>query len=489
MRKIRISSIALIALLPLLMAGCKDFLDLKPKGRDLAKTLEHYEGMLNSLSCTNIAYNVMLETGTASYTTPYWVFMSDEWITDQTVMQNMKPAEQKSFMWEADIFTADDYPVEFGGLYQQIYTYNAIADGVMGSEEGTHEEKLRVLSEARVARAFAYMMLAQFFGKPYNEATAATDLCVPLVVEASTGLTSLKRATVKDIYDFILREMEEACPNIPEYTMHRQRIYRAAAYAMLGRAYMLVLDYDNAAAAFAEAERLIPKSTITLALFDYKTMMPAWKASGILWDWGMAIPTNYSPAATEIVLNRQVDNMIVCGPAVYGYSPRVFIKPEYMALFADGDLRRELYTNKGGAYSNYRKDHRIMHNEGVDLPAFYLMYAECMARTNNLAKARELLTNLRAHRFEAGMGEIPASVSTQNDLIRFVVEERLREYMGTGHRWFDMRRLWNDPLFQDLKANYTHYDGEKTYTLTETRLVYRIPPSVMVHNAGWTNND
>ena len=485
MKKIRIPQIALAALLPLLMAGCKDFLDLKPKGRDVAETLEHYNGMLNSTNCTNIAYNVMTETGTIINSNPYWVFMSDEWITDQSVINNMGLAEQKAFKWEADIFESDDYPIEFGGLYQQIYTYNMIVDGVMDAVDGTHEEKLRVLSEARVARAFAYMLLAQFFGKPYNEATAATDLCVPLVLEASTGVNSFSRATVKDIYDFFLKELEEACPNVPEYTLHRQRIYRAAAYAMLGRAYMLVYDYDKAGTAFAEAEKLIAKSTVTLALFDYKVEMPVWKANP-MWGYGMGVPINYSTANTEIVVNRQVSTTI--GGSLFN-RPKVFIKPEYMALFTEGDLRREFYTNNNGAYSNYRKEYRFMHNEGVDMPNFYLMYAECMARTNNLAKARELLTTLRERRFEAGFGEIPASVTTQNDLIRFAVEERLREYMGTGHRWFDMRRLWNDPLFQDLKANYTHFDGEKTYTLTEARLVYRIPPSVMVHNAGWTNND
>ena len=51
-----------------------------------------------------------------------------------------------------------------------------------------------------------------------------------------------------------------------------------------------------------------------------------------------------------------------------------------------------------------------------------------------------------------------------------------------------MRRLWNDPLFQDLKSGYTHTDGVNNYTLTEDRLVYQIPPKVLVFNENWLDN-
>jgi len=328
-------------------------------------------------------------------------------------------------------------------------------------------------------------MLAQFFGKPYNAATAATDLCVPLTLEASiSGTTSYTRATVKEIYDFILKELQEAVPDLNEYTLHRQRIYRLAGYAIQGRAYMLVYDYEKAAAAFAQAEALMTKSNVSLALFDYKNQLPVWKAN-MMWPYGMGYPTNFESINTEVIYNRNVSTGLGGGLL---NSPKVLVKPEYMLLLTADDLRRELYNSTG--YSNYRRDYRVVQNEGVDLPNFYLMYAECLARTGNQSKARDLVTFLRERRFATtASAAIPASVTSQNDLTRFIVEERLREYMATGHRWFDMRRLWNDPLFQDLKANYTHYDGANTYTLTENRLVYKIPPSVMIHNPVWENNE
>ena len=112
------------------------------------------------------------------------------------------------------------------------------------------------------------------------------------------------------------------------------------------------------------------------------------------------------------------------------------------------------------------------------MPDLYLMLIECQARSTDQTLQNEARVNLekfRRHRMPQEAAVIPADITSQEELIRFVVEERLREYMMTGIRWFDMRRLWNDPLFQDWKAEYTHTDGKNTYTLTEDRLVYQIP--------------
>ncbi|MDD2425745.1 MAG: RagB/SusD family nutrient uptake outer membrane protein, partial [Bacteroidales bacterium] len=80
-------------------------------------------------------------------------------------------------------------------------------------------------------------------------------------------------------------------------------------------------------------------------------------------------------------------------------------------------------------------------------------------------------------------------VSTKDDLIKFAVAERIREQFGTGITWYDMRRLWDDPLFQDLKQYYTRTDGTDSFTLTKERLTMKIPPSVMIWNPDYVQND
>ena len=54
----------------------------------------------------------------------------------------------------------------------------------------------------------------------------------------------------------------------------------------------------------------------------------------------------------------------------------------------------------------------------------------------------------------------------------------MREQIGFGTSWFDMKRIWNDPVFQYMKDYYVHTVGNETYTLSQDRLDFQYPPSV-----------
>ena len=85
------------------------------------------------------------------------------------------------------------------------------------------------------------------------------------------------------------------------------------------------------------------------------------------------------------------------------------------------------------------------------------------------------------------------NITDKNELIRFVIDERTREFAMQGYRWFDMRRLSNDPLF----ANERLYKHEQlsatgavvnTYTLKPERFALRFPQGVIDANPGMSNN-
>lgn len=475
------------------LGGCSNFLDINPKGRDVPETMAHYNGLFNDNGLMSFTYTRPYSDGSTGMiaTTLYHIYMSDELIaTEESFETAMGKMEKLAYQWAPDIFVDDAYSAEFGASFQQLYTYNLIADNVMDAADGTPEEKLRLQAEARVSRAYLYMMLSQWFAKPYNAATAATDLALPIVTEANSIATGFERATVERMWEFIITELEEACPDLPEVTKHRLRVYQPAGYMFLGRAYMLTGRFDDAVRAFSKAEAAIAKSDIAIELFDYNQMLSAWGYNPEKpYAWTSGYPYNFAATNNEVVYNKQVSISFTSQWA----DPTVYLKPELYDLFQPEDHRRKLFADKNPTgtieYPYMRKlPARSLINEGADLADYYLMYAECLARTGNLTKARELLTTLREHRIEPAAAAIPASVSTQDDLVKFIVEERQREFMCTGHRWFDMRRLWNDPLFQEQKAGYTHSAGGQTFTLTEERLTLRIPPRVMDMNPNWTDN-
>lgn len=484
--------IALVGQLILMIAGCSDFLDVKPRGKDIPEDIKHFEGLFNNNILTNLTFYEVLENGAMmpKASELYYLYMTDELIADSTSYTRLSRGARAAFSYEPDLFVADDYSAEWSAAYQQIYLYNVIANGVMDAEDGTLEKKKELLAEARVGRAFMHFYLTQFFCKPYHPSTAASDAGIPIVTKGSSGETSFSRGTVKEVYDFVTREMEEACPDLPQQTQNRQRVYRAAGYFMLGKVYLTMGEYDKALKALEESMKALGNTTIEMDLFDYNTQLAKWGYTGESYRWAItcSYPINLDASNIEIIYNKQVSLI----PLVfYFYPPSVFVKPEFMALFTPNDHRSKFFSNRDYTGSNqwpyYKRVCRMIYTISGDLPDLYLMLAECKARTGDETGAREDLLTLREKRMPASEAGVPAEVNTKDKLIRFVIDERKREYMMTGMRWFDMRRLWNDPLFQQDKAACTHTNGIEVFPLTEERLTYKIPPRVMEFNGNWND--
>ena len=108
-------------------------------------------------------------------------------------------------------FTSGDYYVEdyWQYNYAAIKNYNIYIAAAENVPEDLQDAANVVLGEAYFFRAMSYLNLARHFGKAYNAASAETDLCVPKV-EVYDQLDKPARATVKDIYDFIKSDLDNA---------------------------------------------------------------------------------------------------------------------------------------------------------------------------------------------------------------------------------------------------------------------------------------
>jgi len=499
MKRYNIFNWSFICLLLVALCSCSDYLDIKPRGDEVAKKLSDYEGLLNSNSLMSLSYT-RSTSGTSMTILASDImsqYLSDEWITDAAGLKQLGNGSTmagggygavQAYEYNGDVFRTSDYSAAWGSIYSQLYIYNVVANGAMDATDGTTTEKLAVQAEGRVMRAYMLFLAEQFFGQPYDASTASTDLSVPIVTEASTGETSFKRATVKELYDYVTSEMEDACPNLPDKTVHRLRTYKAAGYAMLGKVYFMMGDYANALKALKIAKTTLSTDS-SVYLYDYNTMLKTW-------GYKAATPekfvSNSYPALVyknmETVYSKSYSLTYICS---YLFSGSLYVKPEFMDLYGANDLRRAFYVAKsrtGVAYPYMRPIIKSV-NLGISLPDIYLMLAECEARTGDTTNAESDLLELRKHRMPAADAAIPSTVSSKDDLICFIVDERKREFLGTGLRWLDLRRLWNDSLFQTEKSGYTHTDGTNTWTLTKQRLTLRIPPIVLQWNTSWKDND
>ena len=83
-----------------------------------------------------------------------------------------------------------------------------------------------------------------------------------------------------------------------------------------------------------------------------------------------------------------------------------------------------------------------------------------------------------------GYEEVPRDVTTREDLVRYCFDAEAREFAGSDFRYYNVRRLWNDPLFQEQKP-LTAQVGGQTCTWQESGLQTDLPETVLIWNENW----
>lgn len=475
MKKILLRALAFLLIMAFASCG-KGFLEVQPKGKVIAGSYRDYDLLLNNSDLLNTGADAQLMMGDeAAVTAPYY--------------SSLTLREQRLFMWNDKIYEPDENSEETNGPLMAIYTYNKIINEVMSSEGGTEAQRQSVLAEARAGRAWTYFVLINYYGRPYNEATAATDPGFPLITSADVTANSFHRATVQEVYSFIIEDLQQAIPALPTAITHRLRMSKPAAEALLGKVYVFMHRYQEALPLLQSSLQGLASAQIPVRLYDYNK---AFAPGGVFMPVTIFGP-NYplTNDNEEVMYLRQHSNFHVMFNTLVATAAT-------MALYAPDDLRLLLYSATpfpDGAPFPAGMQRRMAPSIvpfGVGLPEIYLLLAECKARNSDSQGAKEMLEILRSNRMPASAAAVPRSVlADKKRLLQFIIEERLREFALLGYRWFDMRRLAADPLIGNTTFSHTLYNanGSTTvFTFRPERFALKIPPRILNTNPGMEDN-
>lgn len=442
------------------LCACTDYLNVKPRGYDIASKIEHYQGLLygTDLALLNISF-------------PY---MSMESYTNEDGYANAYSQVGSyvcnGYKWNPDAYREDEIAGEWNGFTTLLYNYNVIISEVMDAEDGTEEEKLAILSEARMLRAWCTFMMSTFFGE------------VPIITVASTQDHHFELKSVEEVNAFVLKEMEESVEHLMDEPEHYLRIFKPTGYGLYGKVLFMLGKYEQASVQLGKCLQLLENQP-SVALRDFRPLMDA---NGDI-DFQLAIEENGEFLFYVVVMPRLWDSVYAAM-----YNLLMFgVRNDLLEMFFPDrkDCRLAFHSSVSSGVSAYKKYSakdiyaanlsNISTNIGLSLSEVYTMLAECLARAGDTSGAADLLVTLRTYRMDEGHSAIPADVVSKEDFIRFAFEERMREQFGFGTSWFDMKRLWNDPLFQYLKPLYVHTVGSETYTLSEDALYLHYPPTIL----------
>jgi hypothetical protein len=467
----------LIALLISSISSCKkDFLEVLPKGKVIAVGYKDYELLLNNSDLQNAGTDAQL-------------MMGDEVTVMEPYYSSLTLREQRLFTWADQVYQPNEDSPETSGTLASIYSYNKIINEVMNAEGGTLQQKKMIQAEALAGRAWTYFTLINYYGKPYQKTTAASSLGFPIITTANITVNQFTRASVQDVYDLIVSDLQKAIPDLSPSTFHRLRMSKPAAQALLGKVFVWMQRFDEALPLLESSLQGFASAQIPVLLYDYNKTFAAGGAFLPLSPFGPNYPNTANNQ--EVAYLRQFSNFHVLFNTLQ-------VKKQTMDLYAASDLRLMLYANTpfpaGDLFlaGAQRRTAPSIVPFGVNVPESYLLIAECKARANDRTGAANILKQFRENRMPIADAPVPTAIANdQTLLVKFVIDERLREFAGLGFRWFDMRRLSVDPLFGNANYSHTLYatNGTPTlYTLKPERLTLKIPPKILQANPGMPDN-
>ncbi len=494
----KIRTYLFLGLSALALQSCDSFLSNKPKGYTIPENFEDYAKLLNHSSLQYSSDPVL------NYITDDLYLTSEGEVKDekgkdftQFDFSGAYDHERNLYSFKGgQVLTPGNTDPLWNDAYGRIYVYNSVANNIMDVMDATEDKKRAVRAEALVGRAFEYLNLVNTFAKHYDPATAENDYGVPIVLSEEVVNTVYVRNSVKEVYDLILQDLEEAVRFLPKVTPNVYHPNRSIGFAFLSRVYLYMGAYKKA---LENANHALELNNELHEFKPYTTIHSTFGRIVRADDHNITFPEDVKNKENIFMRSLSGSGNIFNAVA----ASKDLIETYKSHLSKDGeDMRFRLFFATDSAnftmnasakpkhfegYSTYAP--YINLNVGFTTPEIYLIAAECEARTGNYGRCIELLNTLRDKRIKNNVHYTTADTPTKEAALRLVVDERRREFAFCGPtRLFDLKRLNREDWF---KKDITHTADGDTWTLpaNDLRYIMPVPQTILDFNPNMPQYD
>lgn len=443
----------------MMLASCDEYLNIEPKGKRIPKALADYEAFLryeygtHRMPITQTAY-----------------LLNDQYLTNSYA--SYYPMYKANYNWDENadrIYWNSSDEGAYYAAYGTINTCNLILEDVPGTTEGTDKEKAEVMAYARVLRAMNYFNLANYYADTYEASTVATKLSVPLIT-SSLQDAAYHQATIQEIYTFILEDLNTALPDLPDMGTTILHPGKGAAYAMLARTYLQMMDYDKAQE-FAEKALAINDKLIDWVTF-YQDNKEKIEQEGVYPS--LATPLDFDCIESYNFNYGENSRATTIGRMPVWRSDR----------FEEGDAyflsNWKLRTQGSETYYQGMTNGNI-NQGGMRTVEQYLIKAECLARKGELKQAMDVLNQVRQTYILPEKYQ-PLSASTEAEAIGYIRQAKDNLLIFTIVPFADNRRYNAEGTYA---RTFTKQVDGKQVSLTPTSHLWTFPfPQGAIENPG-----
>jgi hypothetical protein len=289
------------------------------------------------------------------------------------------------------------------------------------------------------------------YGKPYYQSAPESPA---VIIKTSSDIKDVpERSTVKQVYDFIISDLETAA-QLMKAPVNKTNAFgsSAAAWSLLSRAYLYkggsiaapdavsnqrVIDYADSVIDHTAGKYMLLQGDVYNKMFADDELGNIGRANGTT-NKELIFAYDNSSGGSSIGQLYHYD-------VIYGVGATFLPSASFKALLAPGDIRgTSLKLNPNSNFVETTK-YLVLPEAWLTrapyihfrLAELYLNRAEAYAKLGNTAKAKE---NLKAIHTRAGLPASDIDNLAAQDVLTTVLKERRIELAFEGHNSFDYFR-------------------------------------------------
>ncbi len=397
-----------------------------------------------------------------------------------------------SYGWYAStsnmIVTTDFTREENLLIWRYYYKVIALSNNVINSFGGNDaipatSAARHSLAQAKAYRAYAYFYLAQFFQRAY-------DPSQPILPYNDGETISYAKVPASQIYDLIERDLTQAVDFLDDFTpTSKQQFSKHVAKGLLAYTYAAMGNYPDA--------KILSEEIINSGAYPLTTRgQLAFPGAGsgfnnvntASWMWGYDLTVEMG----QQLLNwwGQVDYF------TYSYQfagDRKTIDTNLLALIPATDIRRSQFGTSGTTnrmpINKFFDPARVGNSQQIvttdlvfmRIEEFYLLSAECAAKSGDEPTAKLRLKELLAIRLSGGLTEAEAYVDplTGANLKQVIYNQTRIEMWGEGKSYLAQKR--NQAT---ITRGTSHvFRANQAFAYDSDEMSFQIPQTEMNNNS------
>lgn len=439
-----IRNIICAAAIALMTSGCADFLNVNPKGEvfdaDMFTSAEGYEDAL---------YGIYAELGTTQYLYSDYMIWAPEVMGTSLYSTAFDLNSFSVGEWEAYGAPALRKSI-WSAAYKTINHINNILGYIEKGGDNEFPNTPIYKGEALALRAMLHFDLMRLYGAPSWASEDAKAKAIPYVTEYSFDITPF--SSYDKVFEQIIADLQEAesCLKADETLVPAVRTNAAGGFtscrilhmnlyavqALLARVYWYMGDLSNAAIyankvissekfSFRPKERFVQADNGTLDMSE--TIFGIYSTQSNVKN-GKAF--GFTSTSGNMTTQDSFVGIYNDGSSASGTDYRVSAWFEGTQL---KNLVNRVYIEGTDSYAG----NSILGINMIRIPEMYYIMAESLIKTNP-AKATEYYDAVVVTR---GLDPLTGTTTVDADIL---FNERCKEFVGEGFRWYDMKRLGKD---------------------------------------------